>query len=141
MTPPWIALGVLLAGLLALDPLIVHRDAHVVRLRLVRRVIPAAPEDDGERFVIRHAAKPAAKPLLAVLVVVERTGVHLRDRLDPRDLRGSWRMTRRLASRFVWPHIAILIAVVVPLGSFIRFTALPRQHITVPTRCNRGPAP
>ena len=53
----------------AVDP-----ERNVV-LRLVRRVIPVAPEYHGQRFFIRHAGKLMATPLFAVLVVVETTDV------------------------------------------------------------------
>jgi tellurite resistance protein TerC len=53
----------------AVDP-----ERNVV-LRLVRRVIPVAPEYHGQRFFIRHAGKLVATPLFAVLVVVETTDI------------------------------------------------------------------
>jgi tellurite resistance protein TerC len=53
----------------AVDP-----DRNVV-LRLVRRVIPIAPDYDGQRFFVRHAGKLMATPLFAVLVVVETTDI------------------------------------------------------------------
>jgi tellurite resistance protein TerC len=53
----------------AVDP-----ERNVV-LRLVRRVIPVAPEYDGQRFFIRRAGRLVATPLFAVLVVVETTDI------------------------------------------------------------------
>ena len=53
----------------AVDP-----ERNVV-LRLVRRMIPIAPDYDGQRFFVRHAGRLMATPLFAVLVVVEATDV------------------------------------------------------------------
>ncbi len=46
-----------------------------VILRVFRRLVPVTPEYHGQKFLVRHAGKLAATPLLAVLVVVETTDV------------------------------------------------------------------
>ena len=44
-------------------------------LRAFRRVVPMTPDYHGQRFVVRHAGKLLATPLLAVLVVVEASDI------------------------------------------------------------------
>lgn len=46
-----------------------------ITLRLFRRFIPTTDEYQGQRFVVRHAGKLMATPLLAVLVLVEVTDI------------------------------------------------------------------
>ncbi|HET9722308.1 MAG TPA: TerC family protein [Actinomycetota bacterium] len=44
-------------------------------LRLFKRVIPTTDDYRGQRFVVRHAGKLVATPLMAVLVLVETTDI------------------------------------------------------------------
>lgn len=44
-------------------------------LRAFRRVVPMTPQYHGQRFVVRHAGRLMATPLLAVLVVVEASDI------------------------------------------------------------------
>lgn len=50
----------------------INPEANVV-LRLLRRLLPVTEGYEGGRFVIRRAQKPAATPLLVVLVLIETT--------------------------------------------------------------------
>jgi tellurite resistance protein TerC len=50
----------------------VHPDKNPV-LRLMRRVIPMAPDYHGDKFFVRQGVRRYATPLLAVLLVVETT--------------------------------------------------------------------
>src|SRR5918999_4439721 len=52
----------------------VHPEHNPV-LRLVRRIIPSTTEYNGQRMFVRQAGKWLATPLLAVLIVVERSDV------------------------------------------------------------------
>ncbi len=44
-------------------------------LRLFKRLVPTTDEEHGQRFVVRHAGRLMATPLLAVLVLVETTDI------------------------------------------------------------------
>ena len=52
-----------------------HDPSNSSLLKLIRRVIPVADRQEGDRFFIREAGKLVATPLFLVLLVVESTDV------------------------------------------------------------------